>query len=156
MRGLRVGFAWQAGADVDGQLDLLAEAAEDRHQPIDRETGEIDVADSYELAMSDPAAGLGLPGGQTLSVEDLDDLRREQRLGLAHIGVGKAEIAEHVAAAAYDVQRVVGTFGHCTISLTRRSRASITSISCFGVLIPVLDFFWNAWITHTSAPSCTA
>jgi hypothetical protein len=29
-------------------------------------------------------------------------------------------------------------------------------MSCFGVLIPVLDFFWKAWITQTGASSFTA
>ncbi len=103
--------------------------------------------------MSDPGPGLGLPGCLFLGIEDFDDLRRQQRLGLAHIGVGIAEVAEDVPAAAHDLH---GLISHCTISFTRRSRAWMRSISCFGVLIPLFDFFWKAWITHTSAPSCTA
>jgi hypothetical protein len=62
MRRSRAGFAWQTRANVDRKLDLLAQAAEDRHQPIDRETGEIYVADAHEFAVRNPGARLGLPG----------------------------------------------------------------------------------------------
>jgi hypothetical protein len=55
------------------------------------------------------------------------------------VGVGVAEVAENIPAAAYEVHVIVG---HFDISLPRRSRASIRSSSCFGVLIPVFDFFW--------------
>jgi hypothetical protein len=89
----------------------------------------------------DPGSRLGLPSAQLLGVEDFDNLRRQQGLGLAHIGVGIAEVAEEVPAAAYDFHVVIG---HFNISVTRRSRAWIRSISCFGVLIPVFDFFWKA------------
>src|SRR5271163_3464840 len=151
MRRFRFGLALRARMDGERKLDLLTEAAEDRHEPVDGEAREIDVADADELAVRDPGAGFGLPGAQLLGIEHLNDLRRQQRLGLAHVGVRIVEIAEDVAAAAHDFHVIAG---HCSISFRRRSRAWIKSISCFGVLIPVFDFFWKAWITHTSAPSC--
>src|SRR5712692_4954060 len=92
MRRLRTGFARRARMDGERKLDLLTEPAKDRHEAVDGETPEIDVADTDELAVRDPGFRLGFPGRQFLGIKDFDDLRRQQRLGLAHISVGITEI----------------------------------------------------------------
>ena len=48
--------------NCERKLDLLTEPAEDRHEAIDREAREIDVADTHELAVRDAGFGLSLPG----------------------------------------------------------------------------------------------
>jgi hypothetical protein len=45
MSGFVSDLARPPRVDVDGNLDLLTEAAEDRHQAIDREAAEIGAAD---------------------------------------------------------------------------------------------------------------
>ena len=35
-----------------------------------------------------------------------------------------------------------------------REAARIRASSCFGVAMPLVDFFWNAWTTQISSPSC--
>ena len=83
MRRLRFGLALRARMDGERKLDLLTKAAKDRHQAVDREAREIDVADTDELAVSDPGPGLGLPGCQFLGIEDFDDAGADIRACLA-------------------------------------------------------------------------
>ena len=49
MRRFGLGFMLRAWMDADRNLDFLAEAAEDRHQSVDREAGEIGAADTREI-----------------------------------------------------------------------------------------------------------
>ena len=85
-------------------------------------------------------------------VERLDDFRGQDGLQLLGIGVCMAEVAEDVSVAAHDFEFV----GHFNISFNRFNRWRIRSISCCGVLMPFVDFFWKAWTTHRSSPICTA
>ena len=52
---------------------------------------------------------------------------------LLHVGVVLAKVTEDIAAATDHFERFVF---HRNISFNRFTRASIRSISCFGVLIP--------------------
>ena len=107
---------------------------------------QIDAPDTHEFAVRDAGASLGLAGRQLLLVENLDDLRRHHRLRLTHIRVRIGDVTEYIAAAAHDLHRI---FDHFNISFIRRSRASITSNSCFGVPIPAFDFLRNVWAVAT-------
>ena len=102
--------------------------------------------------MGDAGAGLGLPGGQRLRVQHLDDLGGQQCLGMPDLGVGIVEIAENIAAAANQLQIAVA---HLNVSFSCLSRLAISSTSTLGVLMPLLDFFWKAWTTRTSRSICT-
>ena len=102
--------------------------------------------------MRDAGTGLGLPGGQALPVEYLDDLGSQQGFGLPHLCVGMAEVAKHIPTAADQLQVVV----HRKVSFRRFSRSATKSISALGVLAPLFAFFSKACTTQTSAPSCTA
>jgi hypothetical protein len=64
-----------------------------------------------------------------------------------------AKVTEDIAAATDHFERFAF---HRNISFNRFTRAAIMSISRFGVLIPWLDFFWNACTTQSSAPIFTA
>jgi hypothetical protein len=143
MRGF--GFAPSARMDIHRYFDLLAESAKNRHQPIDREAAEMGAADAGKVGGSDPGQRMRVANGQVRIVKHADDAGGEDRAQLLAVGVGMAEVAENIAAAAHDFQ-IVGVIGHFSISLTRRRRAVIRSSSCFGVLIPVFDFFWKAWL----------
>ena len=57
-----------------------------------------------------------------------------------------AEVAKDVSAALDQLEFAVVHDGRSL--LRRANRVRTRSISAFGVLIPVFDFFWNAWITH--------
>src|SRR5712691_5405175 len=84
--------------------------------------------------------------------QDTDNFRREVGLDKLGIGIRQTHILKGVVAAPDQFQFVA----HDHISLKRFRRSRITSISGFGVLMPWVDFFWKAWITHTSSPICTA
>jgi hypothetical protein len=43
---------------------------------------------------------------------------------------------------------------HRLASLNRFNRSRTRSISGLGILIPVFDFFWKAWITQISPAIC--
>src|SRR5437763_129752 len=86
-------------------------------------------------------------------VQHAYDLGRENGACLLKIGIGTAEVAEHVAAAAHQFKIILA---HRRASFSRLIRSLMRSTSTCGVLIPLFDFFWNASITHTSSPIRTA
>ena len=57
--------------------------------------------------------------------------------------IGQAQIGEHVARAAHQFE-IVLLIGHANASFKRLIRSFTTSISCFGVAMPLVDFFWKA------------
>ena len=76
-----------------------------------------------------------------------DDPGGQDRLGLFQVRMRIAEITKHITAS---LNQFEVAFAHGNSSLfSRPSRSLAKSISAFGVLIPVFDFFWNAWITHS-------
>src|SRR2546422_375258 len=84
-------------------------------------------------------------------LQDADNFRREVGLDEFGIRIRQANILKGVVASPDQFQFVA----HGNISLKRFMRARIRSISGFVVLMPWVDFFWKAWITHTSSPICT-
>jgi hypothetical protein len=57
--------------------------------------------------------------------------------------IGKAELEPHVPGRVFGRRR----FRHHDLSFSLISsfrRRSINTITCFGVAMPVFDFFWNA------------
>lgn len=79
---------------------LLPKAGKNSHQPVDGETVELHVADAREVGGGDAGRGGGGPHRQLPGIENLDDLGGEHRLELFGIGIGGAEIAEQITAAA--------------------------------------------------------
>ena len=117
-----------------------AQAVEHRHQTVDRETRKFGVPDAGEICVVDAGPGLGLASRQTIVVQNLNDSRREQRLGLLDIGVRSPEISEDVTAAVDELKIVL--FSHWIKSFFNRlSRSRIRSRSLFDVLMPCLAFF---------------
>ena len=117
------------------------------------EPAEIGAADTGEISGRKTGQLVRLADGQALRVERLDNPGCQDGAQLLQFGIGKAEIAESVPLPC-TVEIVV--VAHRNASFSRFSRSWIRSISAFGVLIPVLDFFWNACSTHTSFPIRTA
>src|SRR5580704_2933538 len=116
-----------------------SEQIKDRHEPVNGETAKVSVADTGEVGSRNTRAPVRGPHGQPLAVHDLDDLGGEDRLELFGVRVLVLEVAEHVAAAAHDFQ----FFLHRNISFNLLRRSLIRSISCLGVLMPFVDFFWE-------------
>ncbi len=87
-----------------------------------------------------------------LPIEHFDNFGGKNSFELLRVRVFVPEIAEHVSASPHNLQ----LFFHRNISFNLFSRFSIYSTSRFGVLIPCVDFFWNAWTTQISSASCTA
>jgi hypothetical protein len=69
---------------------------------------------------------------------------RKGRLDLLGVRVFCAQVAEYVSAPAHHLEFFAF---HRNISLSFFKRSLIRSASCFGVLTPCVDFFWNAWTT---------
>ena len=76
-------------------------------------------------------------------VENRDDSSGKDRLGLLDVRTWIAEITKHVPASLDQLQFLIA---HSPFPFHLASRA--LSISAFGVLIPDVDFFLNAWTTH--------
>src|SRR5450432_1419278 len=123
-------------------LDPRAEPVKNCHKTVQGEPCEIRIAYSGEVGCGDAGTGMRGAHGEAFPVERLDDFGRENGFELLCIGVLVAEVAVHIAAAAHDIQLFVAF--HFSISFSFFSRSFITSISCFGVLMPLVDFFWKA------------
>ena len=111
------------------------------------------LADAGEIGGGDSGQLVRRPHRQLAVIEHADDARGQQRAQLLFVRVGLAESADDVAAAPDDIEFVLA---HRSLSLSRFSRSWIRSISAFGVLIPVFDFFWNACSTQMSSSICSA
>jgi hypothetical protein len=105
--------------DFDRDLDLLAEAGEHSHQPVDGEAVELGLADAGEVRGRDAGQLVRRADRQLVVIQHADDTRGEQRPQLLAVGVGVAEVAEDVAAASNDVVVVIA---HRSLSLSRFSR----------------------------------
>ena len=73
--------------DIDRHLNLLPEAGEDLHQPVDREAAEIGFADAGEVGRRDAGHFLGRAHGQLAFIEYADDPRRQQGAQLLPVGI---------------------------------------------------------------------
>jgi len=122
-----------SGLDFQFDFDARAEAVDDPDQTIERETRKVSVTDAREVRRRNASESMRRSYRQAIAIESLDDLCREQRFELLHVGVVLAEVAIDISTAADDFERFVL---HHNISFNRFTRAAIKSISCFGVLIP--------------------
>ena len=86
-------------------------------------------------------------------IENTNDLGGQDGFQLQGFGVGEPKITEYVAASMHQFKIVVV---HFKASFKRLSLSWIRSISTCGVLMPVFDFFWKAWMTQSASPICTA
>ncbi len=86
-------------------------------------------------------------------IQNTNDLGGQDGFQLQGFGVGEPKITEYVAASMHQFKIVVV---HFKASFKRLSLSWIRSISTCGVLMPVFDFFWKAWMTQSASPICTA
>jgi hypothetical protein len=87
---------------------------------------------------------------EALAVERLNNLCGENCLELVRIRVLAPEVAKQVTTPSHHVHPFPF---HRNISFSIFKRYLIKSR--FGVLMPFVGFFWNAWTTQTSSASCT-
>jgi hypothetical protein len=85
---------------------LLPGPCRNRHEPVDREAAEIGLSDARKIGRRDPGDVLRRAHRQFALIEHADDLRRQQGAELFPVSLLIAKIAEHVAAAANDVNVV--------------------------------------------------
>jgi hypothetical protein len=64
------------------------EELKDLHQPVDREAVQVNTSDARKLRSGGATALFGLMHRQAFFVEDADNLRGQQSLGLLDVGVG--------------------------------------------------------------------
>jgi hypothetical protein len=131
-----------ARAHAHRKLDFLPEQSQDRHKPVEREPSQIGAADTGKVRVADSGRVFRLAGRPASVIENLDDFGCHERLGLQQVSVVAAKITKDVAAAADQFDVVFGA--HFNISFNLLIRSRIRSVSCFGVLMPLLDFFWKA------------
>lgn len=89
-----------AGMDADRDFEVLAEADDDCHEPVDCEAVEIGFADAGEVGSRDAGDLTHGAHGQIAVTQYADDLGGEPRAQLFTVGIGMAEITEDAAAAA--------------------------------------------------------
>jgi len=123
----------------DLHVDTPVEAVKDGHEPVHGETAKLGRANARKLTGVDAGDALGLAHRQFAVIEFADDRGGQDRFKLLHIGPGMPQVAEYIAAASDQFQVLV----QVSISFSRLIRSRIKSISCFGVLIPLVDFFWS-------------
>jgi len=88
-----------------------------------------------------------------LAVQTFDDLGSQDGLQLLDIGMGAPQIAIDITTAANDFNLLSL---HSSNSFRLFKGLSISSISCFGIVMPFVDFLWNAWRTQISRAIWTA
>ena len=96
MGGLRV------ATHFEFHLQARAEPVQDGHQAIHREPPQIGIADARKIGRRDPGATLRHTNTQTLPVQHLDDLRRQDGFELLDVRVFMTQIAEDIAASPPD------------------------------------------------------
>ena len=126
--------------------EIAVERRHHLHQPVQSEPPEVRIANTREVRSGETGQRGGLSYRKTTVIQHGDDPGRENRLGLFQIRKRIVEVAKHIAAS---LDQFEVAFVHGSSSLfSRPSRPLTRSISALGVLIPVFDFFRNAWITH--------
>jgi hypothetical protein len=107
-----VGAVARLGLDRD--LYVLAECSEETHEALTGEVGKPTVPQGRHLWLIDAHERSSGDLSQAAALDDLPDMACKLRLGQLFLGLGEAEIGEHVAAA-----RRHGDFGfslldHCS------------------------------------------
>jgi hypothetical protein len=123
---------------LDFHFDSGTEAVDDLHEPVHCETSEIRVANSRKIGSGDSGAPVGGAHAQAFAIKRTNDFGGEQRLELLNVRIFVSEIAKNIPASTYYFQLFVF---HRSISFSFFSRSKIKSISRFGVLTPLVDFF---------------
>ena len=118
-------------------VNAAVEVVQNGHEPVYCKAAKLNVADARKLAGIDAGNTFCLAYRKFAIIEHADDLGGQNAFELFHIGPGMAQIAEDIAAASDKFQFL----GYVSISFSRLIRSRITSISCFGVLMPLVDFF---------------
>jgi len=122
-------------------LPQLVEPGEDGHEPVDGEALEVGATDAGEVSGGDAGDLFRLPHRESPLVQHAEDPRGQDGAQLLKVGIGASKIAEDVPVPTDQVD--ISCHFSISSSLFRRSRTR--SMSCPGVVIPVFDFFWNAW-----------
>ena len=126
--------------DLNRYPDPPAQSGENLHLPIQREGSESPVANARHIHARGTRRLFGVAHCQAALVKHRNHRRRNERLGSSPVGVGLGEVRMDVDTAPLDQLELV--LVHRTSSLlSRPNRARTRSISAFGVLVPVLDFF---------------
>ena len=139
--------------DLHFQFNPGSKAVENSYQPVKGEAIEIGIADSGEIRRGDARARVRLAYRQAIAIQHLDDFRGKQSFELVHVCVVATEVTKSVAASTDYFQPFVLYRNN---SFKRLSRSLTTSISCFGVLLPSVGFFWKACTTQISESNLTA
>src|SRR5258706_7020215 len=137
----------------DPHFHTRPEPVDDRHQAIDCEASEVGIANAREVGRRNPGAAVCCAHAQTVPVERLNDFSGQDGLELLGVCILMPEVAKNISAAPHYLQLFAL---HRNISFNFFKRDLIRSISRCGVLVPCVDFFWNAWTTHMSSAICTA
>src|SRR5712692_4691977 len=125
----------------NGHLDLLIELAEDRNHAVKSEAAKLRVANAREFGVRNAGEFFCVPRRELAFVEHANDFRGRNGTCLLEARIGPAKIAIDIAAAANQFEVILA---HFSASFNRLRRSIIKSTSICGVLIPFLDFFWNA------------
>jgi hypothetical protein len=137
----RVAGDMPARFERNGHLDLLIELAEDRNHAVKSEAAKLRVANTRKFRVRNAGELFRVPRREFAFVEHPNDFRGRNGACLLKASIGPAKIAIDIAAAANQLEVILSRF---STSFNRLRRSMIKSTSICGVLIPFLDFFWNA------------
>src|SRR3954447_26395761 len=113
---------------------VSVELDQHRNQPLEREPLQLRLPHARKIGCRKPGQLMRAPHRGPAIVQDADNSRRENRLGLKNIRIRMSEVAEYVAASPPNFH---GVFFHCKASFNRLTRSLILSTSICGVLIPL-------------------
>src|SRR6185312_8508585 len=139
-------------ADLHLDVHVKAEAVEYPDQPIDRKAIELCATDTRKIRGRDTARLFGCPNRHLPSVEHADDPGSKRGFEMLDIRVGISKIAEQMPGSPDHFHLIAHRYRSFSVRIRSRTR----SISCLGVEIPDVDFFWNACTTQMSSPICRA
>lgn len=98
--------------NVDPHVYAPAQLIEHDHQTVNGEAVKLYVANAGKVRMIDTGTGLGLARRKPFIVKNANDAGGQKRLGLLHVGIGAAEVAEDIAAAMHQLE-IVACLAHC-------------------------------------------
>ncbi len=107
-------------------FNLRTQPVNDRHKPVNRKPPQVRISDAGKIRRRNPGPKMGGAQSQSLPVEHLDDLSRQDGLELFNIGILVSQIAKHVAASANHVRPFNS---HRNISFNILIRSLIRTIS---------------------------
>src|SRR5450756_2462489 len=111
---------------INTDFDIPVELTEDRDHAVKRETPQLRVSDAREVGMRNTRQLFGRARSELASVQHADDPGRKNGARLLKIGIGTAEVAEHIATAVYQFKIILA---HRRASFSRLIRSLIRSTS---------------------------